>query len=99
MKMRDGLGVAGLVLALLQVSCETPAEPPPLPLVEGAPVRAPGAGESPSSPGPPSVDPDREKIPEPPVEVPELEKRQGQISQMDLETLFGLQGEERAFIV
>ena len=97
MKSISASGAACLAFSLLQVSCQTPPDPntsteAPAPV----PVLTTPALEETEKIELPAPQP-RETLPEPPVAPPPVEK--GTITQMDLGTLFELQGEGRAFIV
>lgn len=104
MHARNFFVVAPLAATMLMVSCETPSATTP-----------PGSQATPSSPAAPAVPkiapatvapttaPQASKpapIPQPaPQPTPSPGAPAGQVSQIDISTLFGLQGEGRAFIL
>lgn len=101
-----GIGPLVIAAAVIVASCESPTTVTP----SASSPSAPGT-DSPGKAKPPEVKkfdrvpsqsvPESDKmIPEPPVEVPALEKKpKGEVTQMDIGTLFQLQEDGRAFVV
>ncbi len=107
MKARVGWSVMVLGTGLIQLSCETPSAPTsaasagsraeaPRPVAEPVKKEAPVKKkvEVAAKPTPPKPESKPVEVP-----APAAEKPKGRISQMDIGTLFQLQGEGRAFLV
>jgi rhodanese-related sulfurtransferase len=102
MKASTLLGAFGLVVAVLHVSCETPSAAPPQGAAAPSPAKPTIAVEKPAPPEvkmsgttPARVDPTTIVTVAPDAPA----AKGGTISEMDLGTLFELQGAGRAFLV